>query len=123
MSCLVCDRLVSIADPLDTSVVVVYADLTWVAYRGAPPDSIMVAARRHTSWYWDLDESEQSSLGTVLTLLAETVRSISHSSPVYCVGLGENSRHFHVLLMQRDKQLADEIHDSIRLSTARLLQR
>ena len=81
----------------------IYQDDLWTATVAQDaPGWIMVQANRHgEDWLWGLTSSEAGSLGPLLKRLTRALKEVSNANRVYLQALGENSLHFHALLIPR----------------------
>jgi diadenosine tetraphosphate (Ap4A) HIT family hydrolase len=82
---------------------VLFHDEQWTALAASGvPGWVMLLANRHTDgWLWDLAPAEAASYGPMLKALSVAIRTAMPAERVYLIGLGENSLHFHCLLMPR----------------------
>jgi diadenosine tetraphosphate (Ap4A) HIT family hydrolase len=81
---------------------VVLDDGTWSAgIAGDVPGWLRLQTARHGEWAWDLTDLEASTLGPAVARLSAALRAATGAETVYLIALGENSRHFHMLLMAR----------------------
>jgi diadenosine tetraphosphate (Ap4A) HIT family hydrolase len=84
-------------------------DGTWFAgVAGDVPGWIRLQTRRHGDWAWDLRPDEASSLGPAIEQLSAALRAVTGAETVYLIALGENSLHFHLLLMARGADVPQE---------------
>lgn len=93
----------------------VAADENWsVLVDSSRPGWTWVIRRRHGGWMWDLSNTEQETLGRCLQRTSERLKNATGTESVYMIALGENSRHFHLLLIPRDAELGASIQASLR---------
>ena len=80
-----------------------YADEHWRATTATDaPGWVMLLNRRHNpGWLWDLSDAEASSYGTHLRAISQAITAVTGAERVYLIALGENTLHFHCLLIPR----------------------
>lgn len=105
-SCHVCHLLASA--PSES---VVYETDLWTATLALDvPGWLLVAANRHNQdWSWGLSDQEAATLGPLVRLLSATARAEAGAERVYLMGVGENQRHFHFLLLSRSATMPPEM--------------
>ena len=105
-NCHICE-LVSAAKPAE----LIHRDDHWSAFAFAGvPGWVMFATNRHCDWLWGFTTEEATALGPLLSRLSAAVRNAASAERVYYAGLGENSLHFHgVLLPRTDDDLSIEL--------------
>lgn len=82
------------------------------------PGWVWLSTKRHGEWSWDLTDGEAASYGDVLRRVSRAVREASSAERVYVLALGENSIHFHMLLIPRVTELGDDVRRAIRAAGA-----
>jgi diadenosine tetraphosphate (Ap4A) HIT family hydrolase len=78
----------------------------------------MLATRRHGEWTWELSDVEADTLGPIVRRLSKAVRAVCRSERVYVIALGENSLHFHLVLLPRSADTPSELWGAALLSGA-----
>jgi len=80
-----------------------YADEHWRATTATDaPGWVMLLNRRHNpGWLWDLTDDEASSYGGHLRAISQAITAVCGAQRVYLIALGENTLHFHCLLIPR----------------------
>ena len=91
----------------------------WVAHATAIPGWIMVATTRHGEWSWGMTPEEANSMGSMVAKASQAIREVCDAERVYMIGLGENSVHFHFLLIPRsmsdtERLLDQSVHETLR---------
>ncbi|MGX1675541.1 hypothetical protein [Streptomyces sp. NPDC055400] len=80
----------------------IYKDNAWTAASPAPvPGWIMLFPNRHNEGVWELGMDEAEQFGRLTVLLTGTLREVCDADRVYVMYAGENSPHFHAMLMAR----------------------
>ena len=82
------------------------------------PGWVWLATRRHGAWSWGLSDGETASYGDVIRRITRAVREASSADRVYVLALGENSIHYHMLVIPRLPQLGDAVRRAIRAAGA-----
>jgi diadenosine tetraphosphate (Ap4A) HIT family hydrolase len=95
----------------------------WVAHATNIPGWIMIATTRHGEWSWDMTPEEAETMGTIVAQASRAIRKVCDAERVYMVGLGENSSHFHFLLIPRlttdtERLLDHSVHDTLNVLNA-----
>lgn len=85
------------------------------------PGWVMLATRRHGDWTWGLSDAEAASFGPVLRRLSDAVRKAANAERVYVMALGENSLHYHLVLLPRSADLAPELRGPALLGSSEAL--
>jgi len=89
---------------------IVYRDGTFTAFGLADrPGWVLYATDRHGDWTWGMTEDEASGYGPFLRRMTAAVKAATGATHVYYLGLGENSLHFHGLLVARCEPFAKDI--------------
>jgi hypothetical protein len=80
-----------------------YTDDDWLAVTATDaPGWVMLLARRHNDgWLWELGDVEAATYGRHLRDISATIRAVTGAERVYLIALGENTLHFHCLLIPR----------------------
>jgi diadenosine tetraphosphate (Ap4A) HIT family hydrolase len=80
-----------------------YVDEHWRASSATDaPGWVMLLNRRHNpGWLWDLTDDEASSYGLHLRAIAKAITEVCGAERVYLIALGENTLHYHCLLIPR----------------------
>lgn len=83
------------------------------------PGWVMLIARRHSGgWLWDLEDAEASTYGMHLRDIAATIKSVIGVERVYLIALGENTLHYHCLLIPRYSYTPPELRGAALLNHA-----
>jgi diadenosine tetraphosphate (Ap4A) HIT family hydrolase len=83
------------------------------------PGWVMLLARRHSDgWLWDLNECESSSYGRHLRDISATIKQVTGAERVYLIALGENTLHYHCLLIPRYADTPVEMRGAALLGNA-----
>lgn len=77
------------------------------------PGWVMFATNRHGEWAWGFTDQEAQQFGPVLAMLSDVVRTAAETSHVYYVGLGENTLHFHGILMPQHLPFAKDVQAAL----------
>jgi len=89
---------------------VVFEDELWSAgVAGGIPGWIRLQTKRHGDWSWGLTSEEATSFGPVLARLSSALRDVCGAETVYTIALGDNSMHFHTLLIPRAADAPPEL--------------
>ncbi|WP_300395486.1 hypothetical protein [Henriciella sp.] len=114
MACSICEMKLAVGSRL------VFDGENWI---GMPvtgqPGWVMMAARRHFNWTWEMTDDEATAFGPAVRRMSNAVREVTGCDRVYVLGLGENTLHCHFLLIPRDQVLGEEVRASIRDSAGR----
>jgi diadenosine tetraphosphate (Ap4A) HIT family hydrolase len=87
-----------------------YVDDLWNARAVAQvPGWVMLATRRHGDWTWELSDAEAETLGPTLRRLSDAVRAVCGAERVYVIALGENTLHFHLVLLPRSADTPSDL--------------
>jgi diadenosine tetraphosphate (Ap4A) HIT family hydrolase len=81
----------------------IHRDELWTAtLSGDVPGWVMLIANRHSDdWLWGLTPEESTSLGPMLVRLSSVTRQVTNAERIYLMSFGENTQHFHLLLLSR----------------------
>jgi diadenosine tetraphosphate (Ap4A) HIT family hydrolase len=83
------------------------------------PGWVMLLARRHSDgWLWDLDDQEALTYGLHLRDISATIKDVTGAERVYLIALGENTLHYHCLLIPRFADTPAEMRGAALLGNA-----
>jgi diadenosine tetraphosphate (Ap4A) HIT family hydrolase len=82
---------------------VLYVDDLWMAVTATDaPGWVMLLARRHSlGWLWEMQDAEAETYGLQLRDISATICAVTRAERVYLMALGENTLHYHCLLIPR----------------------